>query len=91
LRRLSGSRRRFPEAAEELRQVFLFSFTDMTALKFHLSDPFKFSPSASTELLLNPHNITDPAADGHGFNFLDFPNYLKMHLKFHLLISFFCA
>jgi len=56
----------------------------MAALKPHPSEAFNFSPSATTELFLKPHNIADTSPDGHRFNFLDFTNYLKMHLKFHL-------
>jgi len=60
----------------------------MAALKLHLRKTFKFSPSATTELFLQPHNITDAAPDGHSFDFLDVPNYLKMHLIFHLQIHY---
>jgi hypothetical protein len=42
-------------------------------------------------LFLKPQNIPDAAPDGHGFNFLDFPNYLKIHLKFHQEIQFLAA
>ena len=63
-----------------------FSFTDMAALQPHLSESFQFPPSASAELFLKPHNITDAAPDGYGFNSLYFSNYLKIHLKFHLQI-----
>ena len=35
----------------------------MAALKSHFSKSFKFSPSASTELLLKPHNITYASAN----------------------------
>jgi hypothetical protein len=55
----------------------------MAALQPHLSKSFQLSPSASTELLLKPHNITNAAPDGHRFNYLNFSNYLKMHLEFH--------
>lgn len=55
----------------------------MAALKPHLCKSFKFAPSGTTELFLKPHNILNAAPDGHRFDFFDFPNYLKMHLKFH--------
>jgi len=58
----------------------------MATLEPHLGNPFQLSPAAATELLLQPHNITNAAPDGHRFNFFDFSNYLKMHLEFHLQI-----
>jgi hypothetical protein len=61
-----------------------FGFTDIAALQPHLRQSFKLSPAAATELFLKPHNITNPAPTGNCCNFLDFSNYLKMHLKFHL-------
>jgi hypothetical protein len=57
-------------------------------LEPYLSKSFQFSPSAATELFLKSHNITDAAPDSYRFNFVDFPNYLKMHLIFHPWISF---
>ena len=53
----------------------------MAALQPRLSKSFKFSPSASAELFLKPHNTRDASPDGHSFNFLDVLNYLKNALK----------
>jgi len=35
------------------------------------------------EPFLNPHDIMDPSTDGNGFNFFNFPNYLKKHGILH--------
>jgi hypothetical protein len=60
----------------------------MAVLQPHLSESFQFPPSASAELLLKPHNITNATPDGYSFTSLYFSDYLKIHLKFHLQIYF---
>jgi hypothetical protein len=54
-------------------------FTDTAAWQPNPGKAFEFSPSATTELPLKPHDIADAAPDGHGFDDFDFSNYLKIH------------
>lgn len=63
------------------------SLADLAALEPYHGKALEFTPSARSELLLDPHDIANSPTHGNLFDLFDLSNYLKIHVGFHLLIS----